>query len=104
MPLKDLLKAREFLFELNAPSAGLCYTCWAHIRDIFMLLSILTISRNTGFTSAIQSIPDGTWKILITDEHSQALLDTVYKQFDILQQHVTCKRPYYFGASTWKLY
>lgn len=47
MPLKDLLKAREFLFELNAPSAGLCYICWAHIHDIFMLLSILThLSRH----------------------------------------------------------
>lgn len=45
------------------------------------------------FTSAIQSIPAGTWKILITDEHSHALLTTVYKQFDILQQHVTSIEP-----------
>ncbi|WVQ75749.1 hypothetical protein IAR50_005380 [Cryptococcus sp. DSM 104548] len=44
------------------------------------------------FTSAIQSIPQG-WKILITDYHSQALLDSVYKQFDILQQNVTSVEP-----------
>ncbi|WVQ84830.1 hypothetical protein IAT38_006987 [Cryptococcus sp. DSM 104549] len=45
------------------------------------------------FSSAIQSIPAGTWKILITDDHSQALLDTVYKTFDILQQNVTSVEP-----------
>ena len=44
-----------------------------------------------GFTSAIQSIPAGTWKILITDDHSQTLLDTVYTNYDILQQNVTCE-------------
>ncbi|WWC73866.1 uncharacterized protein I206_107838 [Kwoniella pini CBS 10737] len=41
------------------------------------------------FTQAIQSIPPPTWKILITDDHSQAILDSVYKNFDILQQNVT---------------
>ncbi|WVN87429.1 uncharacterized protein L203_102609 [Cryptococcus depauperatus CBS 7841] len=45
------------------------------------------------FTSAIQSIPKPAWKILITDDHSQALLDTVYKQFDILAQNVTSVEP-----------
>ncbi|WVR07906.1 hypothetical protein IAU60_004949 [Kwoniella sp. DSM 27419] len=45
------------------------------------------------FTSAIQSIPPPAWKILITDDHSQALLDTVYKTFDILQQNVTSVEP-----------
>ncbi|KAK8849808.1 hypothetical protein IAR55_005144 [Kwoniella newhampshirensis] len=45
------------------------------------------------FTSALQSIPAGTWKVLITDDHSQALLDTVYKNFDILQQNVTSVEP-----------
>ncbi|WWD20443.1 hypothetical protein CI109_104919 [Kwoniella shandongensis] len=45
------------------------------------------------FTSALQSIPAGTWKILITDQHSQALLDTVYNNFDILQQNVTSVEP-----------
>lgn len=44
-----------------------------------------------GFTTALNSVPKGTWKILITDDHSQALLDTVYKNIDILQQNVTCK-------------
>lgn len=50
-------------------------------------------SHTTGFTSAIQSIPPGTWKILITDDHSQALLDTVYNHHDILHQNVTCESP-----------
>ncbi|OCF34392.1 syntaxin-binding protein 1 [Kwoniella heveanensis BCC8398] len=45
------------------------------------------------FTTAIQSIPPPAWKILITDDHSQALLDTVYKNFDILQQNVTSVEP-----------
>ncbi|KAK1923455.1 Sec1-like protein [Papiliotrema laurentii] len=45
------------------------------------------------FTSAIQSIPPGTWKILITDDHSQALLDTVYNHHDILHQNVTSVEP-----------
>lgn len=44
-----------------------------------------------GFTSALNSVSKGTWKILITDDHSQALLDTVYTNFEILQQNVTCK-------------
>ncbi|KAK4689862.1 syntaxin-binding protein 1, partial [Tremellales sp. Uapishka_1] len=45
------------------------------------------------FSSALKSIPAGTWKILITDDHSQALLDTVYSNFDILQQNVTSVEP-----------
>ncbi|KAL7425231.1 syntaxin binding protein 1 [Cryptotrichosporon argae] len=47
------------------------------------------------FTTALQSIPAGTWKILITDPHSQALLDTVYSNYDILQQNVTSVEPLY---------
>ncbi|KAI9638768.1 Sec1-like protein [Dioszegia hungarica] len=45
------------------------------------------------FTSALNSVPKGTWKILITDDHSQALLDTVYKNIEILQQNVTSVEP-----------
>ena len=47
----------------------------------------------TGFTTALDSVPNGQWKILITDDHSQALLDTVYKHFDILRRNVTCALP-----------
>ncbi|RSH93131.1 vacuolar sorting protein VPS33/slp1 [Saitozyma podzolica] len=43
------------------------------------------------FNSALQSIPPGQWKILITDDHSRKLLDAVYKEFDVLQQNVTCE-------------
>ncbi|KAL1412581.1 syntaxin binding protein 1 [Vanrija albida] len=45
------------------------------------------------FTTAIQSIPAGTWKVLITDKWSQTLLDSVYTQYDILQQNVTSVEP-----------
>lgn len=59
--------------------------------SVFRCFEITRTDCSTGFTSALNSIPKGTWKILITDDHSQALLDTVYKNFDILQQNVTCK-------------
>ncbi|BEI82705.1 hypothetical protein CcaverHIS002_0305730 [Cutaneotrichosporon cavernicola] len=45
------------------------------------------------FRSAIQSIPQGQWKALVTDAHSQALLDSVYTKYDILQQNVTSIEP-----------
>jgi syntaxin-binding protein 1 len=45
----------------------------------------------SGFNSALQSIPPGQWKVLITDDHSRRLLDAVYKEFDVLQQNVTCE-------------
>ncbi|ORX37596.1 Sec1-like protein [Kockovaella imperatae] len=45
------------------------------------------------FTTALDAVPQGTWKILITDEHSQKLLDTVYKNIDILQRSVTSVEP-----------
>lgn len=33
--------------------------------------------------------PPGRWKILVVDEHSQQLLGSVLKQFDILEENVT---------------
>ncbi|KAF9071586.1 Sec1-like protein [Rhodocollybia butyracea] len=33
--------------------------------------------------------PTGKWKILVVDEHSQKILGTVLKQFDILEENVT---------------
>ncbi|CAK9783281.1 Sec1-like protein [Cutaneotrichosporon oleaginosum] len=45
------------------------------------------------FRSAIQSIPPGQWKALVTDAHSQALIDSVYTSYDILQQNVTSVEP-----------
>lgn len=42
------------------------------------------------FLEAIRSVnPPGRWKILVVDEHSQKLLGSVLKQFDILQENVT---------------
>lgn len=44
-----------------------------------------------GFKAALDAVPNGQWKILITDHHSQELLDQVYTNFEILQQNVTCE-------------
>ncbi|KAF7299290.1 hypothetical protein MIND_00877900 [Mycena indigotica] len=42
------------------------------------------------FLEAIRSVnPPGKWKILVVDEHSQKLLGSVLKQFDILEENVT---------------
>lgn len=42
------------------------------------------------FLEAIRSVnPPGRWKILVVDEHSQQLLGSVLKQFDILEENVT---------------
>ncbi|KAI0686679.1 Sec1-like protein [Cytidiella melzeri] len=42
------------------------------------------------FLDAIRSVnPPGKWKVLVVDEHSQQLLGSVLKQFDILEENVT---------------
>ncbi|KAK2463590.1 hypothetical protein APHAL10511_004341 [Amanita phalloides] len=51
--------------------------------------SLITIVRDK-FLNAIRSVnPPGKWKILVIDEHSQRLLSSVLKQFDILAENVT---------------
>ncbi|TFK74997.1 Sec1-like snare protein [Pluteus cervinus] len=53
------------------------------------MASLLNITR-TKFLDAIRSVnPPGKWKILVVDEHSQRLLGTVLKQFDVLEENVT---------------
>lgn len=48
------------------------------------------MSVDPEFLDAIRSVnPPGRWKILVVDEHSQALLSAVLKQFDILEENVT---------------
>lgn len=51
------------------------------------------------FLEAIRSVnPPGRWKILVVDEHSQQLLSSVLKQYDVLQENVTCMsliKPYF---------
>ena len=64
------------------------------VRDLSMSLRPGMDKRSdrlVGFQSALQSIPGGTWKILITDDHTQSLLDIVYRPGEILQQNVTCE-------------
>lgn len=42
------------------------------------------------FLEAIRTVqPQGRWKVLVVDEHSQKLLGSVLKQFDILEENVT---------------
>lgn len=67
MPFKDLLRARKYL------------------------RSALARPLTPGFASAIQSIPAGTWKVLIADSYSQKLLESAYVIDDILRMNVTCK-------------
>ncbi|KAG6812785.1 hypothetical protein H0H92_000557 [Tricholoma furcatifolium] len=51
--------------------------------------SLITLVRNK-FLEAIRSVnPPGKWKILVVDDHSQKLLGSVLKQFDILEENVT---------------
>ncbi|KAG6908968.1 hypothetical protein DXG01_002574 [Tephrocybe rancida] len=51
--------------------------------------SLITLTRNK-FLEAIRSVnPPGRWKILVVDDHSQKLLGSVLKQFDILEENVT---------------
>ena len=56
-------------------------------RNTVPITKLLNISE---FLEAIRSVnPPGRWKILVVDEHSQALLSSVLKQFDILEENVT---------------
>ncbi|KAI0272325.1 Sec1-like protein [Gloeopeniophorella convolvens] len=53
------------------------------------MASLITAVRNK-FLDAIRSVnPPSRWKILVVDEHSQQLLNSVLKQFDILEENVT---------------
>ncbi|KAJ7920739.1 Sec1-like snare protein [Mycena leptocephala] len=53
------------------------------------MTSLITTVRSK-FLDAIRSVnPPGKWKILVVDEHSQKLLGSVLKQFDILEENVT---------------
>ncbi|KAH9951056.1 Sec1-like protein [Amylocystis lapponica] len=53
-------------------------------------MTSLINSVRTKFLDAIRSVnPPGRWKILVVDEHSQQLLGSVLKQFDILEENVT---------------
>ncbi|TCD69157.1 vacuolar sorting protein VPS33/slp1 [Steccherinum ochraceum] len=53
-------------------------------------MSSLITAMRTQFLEAIRSVnPPGKWKILVVDEHSQALLSATLKQFDILEENVT---------------
>jgi hypothetical protein len=92
MPLRDLLKARKSfdLFRVVTKHPTTCQNALCKLVSASILSEdiLLTLS---GFQSALTSIPNGTWKILITDDHAQTLLDTVYKPGEILQQNVTCE-------------
>ncbi|KAH7890774.1 Sec1-like protein [Phlebopus sp. FC_14] len=53
--------------------------------------SLIAIARSK-FLQAIRSVdPQGKWKILVVDDYAQKLLGSVLKQFDILEENVTCK-------------
>ncbi|TBU34148.1 Sec1-like protein [Dichomitus squalens] len=53
-------------------------------------MSSLINTVRSKFLEAIRSVnPPGRWKILVVDEHSQRLIGSVLKQFDILEENVT---------------
>ena len=52
------------------------------------------LTSRAEFLDAIRSVnPPSRWKILVIDEHSQQLLNSVLKQFDILEENVTRALP-----------
>lgn len=52
---------------------------------------MFSAQQYTEFLDAIRSVdPTGKWKILVVDEYSHKLLGSVLKQFDILEENVTC--------------
>ncbi|KAH8832694.1 Sec1-like protein [Flagelloscypha sp. PMI_526] len=53
------------------------------------MTSLINLVRSK-FLDAIRSVnPPSRWKILVIDEHAQRLVDSVLKQFDILEENVT---------------
>ncbi|KAF7970947.1 hypothetical protein HWV62_22523 [Athelia sp. TMB] len=53
-------------------------------------MSSLITTVRSKFLEAIRAVqPQGRWKVLVVDEHSQKLLGSVLKQFDILEENVT---------------
>jgi syntaxin-binding protein 1 len=64
------------------------------VRLFFLPNSSVSHSSRAEFLQAIRSInPPSRWKILVIDEHSQQLLNSVLKQFDILEENVTRALP-----------
>jgi hypothetical protein len=60
------------------------------IVRLSLLQHLLPSSFSVEFLDAIRSVnPPSRWKILVIDEHSQRLLNSVLKQFDILEENVT---------------
>lgn len=94
MPLQPLLKARE-LHSRSWP--GRDVTASSELVRPPSSEWLLTLAA--GFDTALKCVPPGQWKILIVDDHSRELLESVYKEFDVLQQNVTgkCGRPCYLA-------
>jgi hypothetical protein len=72
----------------SSPSSGTVCPSSLSIAGAFVLTS------RAEFLDAIRSVnPPSRWKILVIDEHSQQLLNSVLKQFDILEENVTRALP-----------
>lgn len=57
---------------------------------VYTLVSTTLTLPPVEFLDAIRSVnPPSRWKILVVDEHTQQLLNSVLKQFDILEENVT---------------
>lgn len=47
--------------------------------------------RSAGLGTALTCGPPNTWKVLVVDDYSKRLLESVYKTFDVLHMNVTGK-------------
>jgi hypothetical protein len=43
----------------------------------------------TGLGTALTCGPPNTWKVLVVDDYSKRLLESVYKVFDVLHMNIT---------------
>lgn len=41
--------------------------------------------------TALMAGPPGAWKVLVVDDYSRELLESVYKLFDVLHMNITCE-------------
>lgn len=60
------------------------------MSETVLLIQILFCCAILEYLEAIRSVETPQrWKVLVVDEHSQRLINTVLKQYDILEENVT---------------
>ncbi|KAF5377779.1 hypothetical protein D9757_008057 [Collybiopsis confluens] len=89
--IAEIGQAAKDLYDLHkseTEKARLTKQCAFSPTNLFSTFSNILYQQE--FLAAIRSVnPPGRWKILVVDEHSQKILGSVLKQFDILEENVT---------------